>query len=77
MGNIETPDPDGNPLPITSVDILDKIISLGNGIDGITGRAFVVHAKEDDLGMGNNDGSLKTGNAGSRLACGIVEAVNY
>ena len=32
---------------------MDKLITLDkNEINDITGRAFVVHAGEDDLGMG-------------------------
>ena len=35
----------------------------------IIGRAVVLHSGTDDLGLGGDDGSLATGNAGSRLGC--------
>merc|ERR1712180_569981 len=50
-----------------------KFISLGDGgIHDVAGRAIVIHAGEDDLGLGDDEGSLKTGNAGSRVACGVI-----
>lgn len=46
----------------------DNILTLW-GQYSIVGRAIVVHAQEDDLGQGGNEDSLKTGNAGGRVAC--------
>lgn len=36
------------------------------------GRSIVLHNQEDDLGKGSNNDSLRTGNSGKRIACGII-----
>jgi len=38
----------------------------------IAGRSIVIHENPDDLGMGNNEESLISGNAGHRIQCGII-----
>lgn len=66
LGNIQVGE-DG----VAQVDGTDHYLTL-MGVRGAVGRAIVIHEKEDDLGRGRTEDSLKTGSAGSRLACGIV-----
>ncbi|KAK8476993.1 hypothetical protein V6N11_055670 [Hibiscus sabdariffa] len=56
---------------VAEATIMDKQIPL-SGPNAVIGRAFVVHEVEDDLGKGGRELSLTTGNAGGRLACGVV-----
>merc|ERR1711981_302309 len=53
------------------IDMEDEQLSL-TGINNILGRGVVIHAGKDDMGKGGDDGSLKTGNAGGRLACAAI-----
>ncbi|XP_046752013.1 superoxide dismutase [Cu-Zn] [Diprion similis] len=66
LGNIEA-GKDG----VAKVNITDKLIQL-QGPHNILGRTVVVHADPDDLGLGGHELSKTTGNAGGRLACGVI-----
>ena len=66
LGNVEVGE-DG----AATFTIVDKQIPLC-GPDSIIGRAVVVHADPDDLGKGGHELSKSTGNAGGRLACGVI-----
>lgn len=56
---------------IAKIDITDKMISL-SGEHSIIGRTMVVHANPDDYGQGGHELSKVTGNAGGRVACGVI-----
>lgn len=66
LGNVEAAG-DG----VAKVNITDKVISL-EGERSIVGRTLVVHADPDDLGNGGHELSKTTGNAGARVACGVI-----
>ena len=66
LGNIEA-DSSG----IATFSLEDTQVKL-DGDYSVVNRGCVVHSGEDDLGLGGDSGSLTTGNAGSRLACGII-----
>lgn len=42
------------------------------GGHSILGRAIVIHEKEDDLGLGSNEESKRSGNAGRRIAACVI-----
>lgn len=53
--------------------IINDTLSLNlKKINCVIGRSFIVHDKEDDLGRGKDLESTLTGNAGKRLACGVI-----
>ena len=67
LGNVTTKN------GVTKGKFYDNYISLNpKSKCCIIGRCVVVHDKEDDLGQGGDEESLKTGNAGKRLACGVI-----
>ncbi|XP_069192291.1 superoxide dismutase [Cu-Zn] isoform X2 [Procambarus clarkii] len=61
---------------VASIYVSDNHVSLDPSSQSyIGGLAIVVHAGVDDLGRGGNPESLKTGNAGARSGCGIIQVV--
>jgi len=53
----------------------DSLITLV-GTRSIVGRGVIIHQYIDDLGRGGHPDSLTTGNAGPRVACGVIGYVN-
>ena len=66
LGNIEA-NAEGKAI----YDAEDHLINI-YGATSVVGRSVVVHAGVDDLGKGGNEESLKTGNAGARVACAVI-----
>ena len=70
LGNV-TAGEDG----VAKYEIEDHLVML-SGEKSVIGRSFVVHAGIDDLGQGGHELSKTTGNAGGRLACGVIGLSN-
>ena len=66
LGNVVAGD-DG----VAKFELEDHLVML-SGENTVIGRSFVVHADVDDLGDGGHELSPTTGNAGARLACGVI-----
>ena len=66
LGNV-TADDNG----VADFTIVAKRVDLV-GDRSVVGRGIVIHKDTDDLGRGGDAESLKTGNAGDRLACGVI-----
>lgn len=50
----------------------DNCIKLRGTKCNIIGRGLIIHADPDDCGQGGDTESLKTGNAGKRIACAVI-----
>ena len=56
---------------VADFTLVAKRVDL-TGDRSVVGRSIVIHSNADDLGKGGDAESLKTGNAGDRLACGVI-----
>ncbi len=67
LGNIKT-----NGKGECKYTFYDNVIKLRGTKSNIIGRGLIIHEGIDDCGQGGNAESLKTGNAGKRIACAVI-----
>lgn len=63
LGNIEMP---------SSGDFTKMWTLKGVTVQDLWGRSIIVHADEDDLGLGDHEDSKTTGHSGARIGCAII-----
>ncbi|CAD7700554.1 unnamed protein product [Ostreobium quekettii] len=68
LGNIHS-----DAYGISQFKFIDRIVSLSDPETSVVNHSVVVHAAEDDHGLGGDAGSLATGNAGARIGCCVIE----
>jgi len=66
LGNV-TADENG----VVTLNVTAPRVDL-SGDRSVVGRSIIIHSDKDDLGLGGDAESIKTGNAGERLACGVI-----
>ena len=66
LGNLKT-----NAKGEVHLTFYDDCIRLRGTKCNILGRGLILHADEDDLGLGDEE-STRTGNAGKRVACAVI-----
>jgi Cu-Zn family superoxide dismutase len=67
LGNLVT-----NSNGIANYRMVDDVIKLRGTKANIIGRGLIIHADEDDCGLGRHEDSLTTGHAGKRIACAVI-----
>jgi len=67
LGNIKT-----NSKGEAKYTFYDNYIKLRGIKCNIIGRGLIIHEDPDDCGQGGDAESLKTGNAGKRIACAVI-----
>lgn len=67
LGNLKT-----NNKGEAKYSFYDDHIKLRGNKCNIIGRGLIIHENPDDCGLGSNNESLITGNAGKRIACAVI-----
>mmetsp|Transcript_61042 Transcript_61042/g.149451 ORF Transcript_61042/g.149451 Transcript_61042/m.149451 type:complete len:163 (-) Transcript_61042:139-627(-) len=73
VGDIGNIDADENGVAVVKME--DKIVKIF-GPHSVVGRSMVICAGADDGGKGGQESSLTTGNAGPRIAFGVIGLAN-